>query len=1104
MTSCVFACSLSGLIHRRGLAVLLAVFALIAGIGVQPAYAQRDAGSLRVLALDSSNAAVPGATVTLANTATGVTQNAVSDSEGYASFTPLPPGIYSLLTALDGFRSRQLDAMTIDVNERKFVRVMLEAAGVSEVVQVTASQRTLQTEEGSLGQVIRGAVATELPLAGRRYTELALLVPGATPSTVTIDTRGPGWFLVNGNTQTQNNFMIDGFDNNQGTQNAQSLSSQVVQPNPDAIEQFKVQTNSFSAEFGRSAGAVVNVSIKSGSNTPRGSTWYYNRDAALAATSWNSKTNGLAKNDLKWNQGGATFGFPILRNRFFAFSSYEGFKRHFSTAGVGSVPTAAERNGVFTAAVRDPLTGLPFPNNTIPQNRWDPLAAKILGVYSTPNRDGRVTGTGFVADNYAYQVPGQELTHKGDLRTDFVADTNSRIFVRYSLLQQRIFRDQILSGIAEASSNQGEQYNRNHSVGASWNRILGSKIVNELRVGYNKTDSRFAHATATGMKADEFGFRGLPPEQLTTGGIPLISLTNYTSVGIRNFRPQYQNPTALQVLDTVSMIYGRHSIRAGLEMRRKRNEALDTTRVSPAYTFNGQFTGNSLGDFLLGGASSLSASTVPVLDWRQEAYSAFVQDDYKVTPNLTVNLGVRYEYTTPYSGAGKNTNINFDPATGQLVPVTGDDKYLVDSDRNNFGPRLGVAYQVIPDRLVLRGGFGVFYSLEDPNGSEGMIAFNPTTTINATLQASNATSSATPAVTLSDPFPAGMLSNYVSSTVSVKARDRDQQAATIRQWNLAAELPLPWQSSLEVAYVGNRGSNLQANLPINAVQFGVNGALAANRPYPQWQQIAMIFTAAQSTFDSLQLKFEKRQSRGLYLLASYTLANAQEEVGAFGAGGHTIQNTLRPDFSNLEELLRADRGPNAQTARHRLTLTQVWELPIGRGHAIGGQMSRALDALVGGWQVSSITSWRTGLPVDVTMTASGVDPATGLPYTFLNRNGGGLRPNLTGVDPNGKSDAADDRLRYLDPAAYAVPAVNTPGNAGPTSAWGPEALTTDLSLVKRFRFNRFTADVRAEAFNLFNRTNYNNPNGSYPSATFGAITSAGDPRIVQLALRLGF
>lgn len=1087
--------------HR--IPVLLGLLTILLGAFPAAARAQMDAGSLRVLLLDGSSAVIPGVTVTLTNINTGASSFVVSDTEGYVNFSPLPRGTYTLLAALSGFRSHEMRDITVDVNERKFLRVVLDPAGVAEAIEVSADVPTLQTEEGSLGQVIQGKVAVELPLAGRRYTELALLVPGSTPSLMTLDTRGPGWFLVNGNQQTQNNFMLDGFDNNQGTQNAQSMSSQVVQPNPDAIDQFKVQTNSFSAEFGRSAGAVVNVSIKSGSNAVHGSSWYYNRDASLASISWNALRNNLPKDDLSWHQAGATLGGPLRLNRFFYFGSYEGFRRNFSQSGVVSVPTEEMRAGVFPVRIVDPQNGGDqFAGNTIPSSRWDPLAAKILAAMSLPNRPGRVGTNGLTVENYAYQAPAEENTHKFDFRSDFIGGSANRFFARYSLLQQRIYREQILDGIVEAAGNQGEQFNRNHNVGTSWTRLAGTS-VNELRLGYTNTDASFSHPTATGMKADEFGFRGLPPEQLMTGGIPQIAMSNYQSVGIRNFRPQFQKPKTVQVLDTLSMLFGRHAVRLGVEARMKRNLAIDTERRSPSYSFTGNFTGNSVADFLLGYANSLAASTVPTVDWRQEAFAGFVQDDFKVAPNLTVNIGLRYEYTTPYYGHGRYRNINFEPATGQLFGATDDDKYTVDPDRNNLAPRLGLAWQALPNRLVLRAGYGVFYSLEDMNGSEGMIVFNPPTTINATLTSSGTGPGATPAVRLADPFPAAMLSSYNPSTVSVKGRNRDQQAARIQQWNVAAQLPLGWQSSFEVAYVGNRGANLQVNMPINVVQWGENGSVAANRPYPQWQQVFMWFSAGQSAFDSLQLKYEKRQSGGLYLLASYTLANAQEEVGAWGAGGHGIQETITRDFSNLATLLRADRGPNAQTARHRFTFTQVWEIPVGRGRMFGSEMSPVLDAVVGGWQISSITSVRTGLPVNVSLASSGTDPVTGLAYSFFNRNGGSFRPNATGIDPNGKSSTSD-LAHWLDAAAYAVPPVNTPGNAKPAGAWGPGSWTTDLTLVKRFVLNRLTADVRAEAFNLFNTVNYGNPNTSFPSASFGAITTAGDPRIVQLALRLGF
>jgi hypothetical protein len=1087
----------------RRVTVLLELAVALLIVLPATARAQMDAGALRALITDQSGGVVPGATATLTNVATDVARDVVSDSEGYVAFSPIQRGTYVLRVELQGFRPRELEDITVDVNERKFLRVTLEPAAVSESVEVTDTMPTLQTEEGSLGQVIKGDVATQLPLAGRRYTELALLVPGATPSTMTLDTRGPGWFLVNGNTQTQNNFMLDGFDNNNGTQNAQSLSSQVVQPNPDAIDQFKVQTNSFSAEFGRSAGAVVNVSIKSGSNQPHGSAWYYNRDASLASISWNAEHNNLPKDDLAWNQAGLTFGGPVVKNKLFYFGSYEGFHRSFSQSGVVSVPDATIRTGVFPTTIIDPLTGQPFPDNTIPQDRWDPLAAKILDAWSLPNRDGNTSSTGINTSNYAYQAPGTENTGKVDIRSDFAPSADNRFFVRYSLLRQRIYRDQILDGIVEQAGNQGEQYNLNHNLGLSWNRFFVGRYVNEMRVGYTATNSDFAQPTATGMKADEFGFLGLPPSQLTTGGIPAISINNYSQVGVRNFRPQFQDPRGLQFLDTLSALYGRHSLKMGVEVRRKKDVEQDDERVLPAYSFNGTFTNNALADFMLGYANSYTAVSNTVVDYRQNAYAAFLQDDIKLSPNVTANLGLRYEYTTPMYGHGQYLNINFDPSTGQLYSASDSDPYAQDTDKNNVAPRVGLAWQVKPDLFVLRAGYGIFYSGEEIHGSDDMLPFNPPQLIRAQLNASGTGSTATPAILLSDPFPSTLLSSYDSSTVSVRAHERDWNMPQVQQWNVAFETRFPWESSVEVAYVGNRGSNEIVSLPINAVQWGQNGSVVANRPFPEWQQITMFFTAAQSKYDSLQLKFEKRQSRGLYLLASYTFANALEEGGGWGAGGHTIQDNVRPDYSNLDDVLRSALGPNSQVARHRLTLTEVWQLPIGRGRAIGGNMSPVLDAIVGGWQVSSITSILSGLPVNVTLAGSGTDPATGLPYSFLNRNGGGILPNATGVDPNSNS-STDDLLHWLDPAAYAVQPVNTPGNATPAGAWGPGFWTTDLSLVKRFTFNTFTADLRAEAFNLFNTVNYGQPNGSFGSASFGQITSAGDPRVIQLAVRIGF
>ncbi|MGE3274918.1 MAG: TonB-dependent receptor [Vicinamibacterales bacterium] len=1084
---------------RTALAVCLS---LTVGLGAftAPAAAQADAGGLRVLVTDASEAVVPGATVDVTNVATGDTRTAVSDGTGYAQFTPITRGTYVVRVSLAGFQGVEISNVRVDVGERRFLPVTIEVAQATERVEVVSRDAVIQTEEGSLGQVIKGEVAVELPLAGRRYTELALLVPGTSSSTMTVETRGPGWFLANGNYQTQNNFVLDGFDNNQGTQNAQSMSAQVVQPSPDAIGEFKVQTNSFSAEFGRSAGAVVNVSLKSGTNATRGSAFYYNRDKSLAATSWRANLIDQPKEDLSWHQGGGTAGGPLMPNKAFYFGSYEGFRRNFSNTFLTNVPTSDQRNGVFASTITDPQTGQPFPNNTIPRERWDSLGAKLLDLFPAANLPGRAGSGGRVIENFGVQRPGQEMTHKLDLRTDYVLTGNDRLMARHSFLQQDINRDAIFEGLGDGVGNQGEQFNRNQSIGVSWSRVLGSRMVNEARAGYNRTHSRFAHATANDMTASEFGFAGLPDFMNSTGGLPLIDFSNYNDLGTRNYRPQYQNPVQWQFLDTLTMAMGPHSVRTGAEVRLKHNELVDIVRRTPAYSFNGQVTGNDIADLLLGVPRALSATTLPIVEWEQQAYAAFVQDDWKVRPDLTLNLGLRYEYTTPYYGGGTNKNVNFDFATGELIPATDADRYLMQPDRNNFAPRLGFAWQATPERVVVRGGFGIFYSMEDMRGSEGIIALNPPALIQASLVGSGNSSP----IGLSDPFPSNLLNNYDPSTVSVKAREVDQNAATIQQWNIATEVLLPGDMTMELAYVGNKVGNLLVNVPVNTVDFGEDGSVAANRPYPGWQQIDYNITRGSSSYHGLQAKLEKRMSGGLYALASYTFSHAEDEVGAWGAGGNGVQARISPDLSNVEQALASERGPNGQIPRHRFTLSEVWQLPIGRGRAIGGDMSPLADALIGGWQMSTIWTLRTGLPVNVSLASSGTDPNTGLRYSFLNRNGGSLRPDLVG-DPNANSDAANDRFNYLNPSAYSLQALNTPGNAPRNSAWGPGYFTVDLSLVKRFSFDgQHFADVRVEAFNLFNTTNYKDPNSTWGSSSFGVISDAYDPRIVQLAVRFGF
>jgi len=495
---------------------------------------------------------------------------------------------------------------------------------------------------------------------------------------------------------------------------------------------------------------------------------------------------------------------------------------------------------------------------------------------------------------------------------------------------------------------------------------------------------------------------------------------------------------------------------------------------------------------LLGQVYQFDANTQDVVEQHQKSYAAFFQDDWKLLPNLTLNLGVRYEYTTPYYGTKPNLNINFDLKTGQLLYAKNPTDYLISPDHGNIGPRIGLAWQPLRNRLVIRGGFGMFYSGEDMSGSDVNLPLNPPQLIPVTI----VRVSGKPAPFLvSDAIPASIFENYNSSIISLRAREQDAHSAKIYQFNVAMQFQLPGRATFETAYAGNRAHNLLAEYAANQTPFGLDGSVAKNRPYPEWAQITVGATRAESWYNSLQLKYEKRLTNGLYSLVSYTFASAIDEAGAWGAGNN-------PQY--LDQF-NTDHGPNAQTPRQRLSWSNVSMLPFGRGHRIGAGWNKLTNGVLGGWQLSGITSWRSGLPVNVSLSSSGVNPATNKNYSFLNRNGGNLRPNRIGSDVTTGVDPKVDRLHFLNPAAFAVQTLNTPGNSGRNVAYGPRKFNTDVSLVKRFTVGeRYSMDLRLEGFNVFNNVNFSNPSAGFGSSNFGNITSAGAARVMQAALRVRF
>ncbi|MDP9161859.1 MAG: TonB-dependent receptor, partial [Acidobacteriota bacterium] len=566
-------------------------------------------------------------------------------------------------------------------------------------------------------------------------------------------------------------------------------------------------------------------------------------------------------------------------------------------------------------------------------------------------------------------------------------------------------------------------------------------------------------------------------------------------------RPQFQKPHLYGILDSLSLAEGAHAIHVGFELRAKSDEFIDVQRRTPLYRFRGNFTadpagqissGDSVADLLLGLPDRFTISSSPVVNQLQQIWAGYAQDDWKVTPRLTLNLGLRYEYATPYYGGSPNRNINFNFATGQLVRATGSDKYLVNPDKKDWGPRLGVAYQVVPDRVVLRAGYGLFYNGEDISGSDINLPLNPPQLVAVTLNKQGPN----PPLLLSDPIPNNILTQYDTSTLALRARERNWHTPRVHQFNVTTQFRLPSESAFEISYVGNRGHNLIANFDANQTAFGADPGNPANYPYPNFFQIYTGTTRGKSHYNALELKYEKPFRRGLYLLGSYTYASAIDEAGAWGSDN---QPQIRDCFA-------CERGPMRQVPRHRFTLAGVYEIPFGRGRTLGANINRPLDALFGGWQLSSVVTWRSGLPIDVSLDPSGTDPITGQPISFNNipNDYGDLRPNRVG-NPNTGNSPSSNR-QFLNVSGFALQPVDTPGNSQRNVAHGPRFGTVDLTLVKRFSLTERTKlDIRAEAFNFLNHTNYADPSQTtWGDDGFGVINNAYDPRVVQLAVRVQF
>jgi hypothetical protein len=1086
--------------NRRLAAAALVLVALLVLVP-RAALAQFDTATVLGLIADESGAAVPGATVTLTNKATGISATTVTDENGSFQILNVRIGTYTLKAELQGFTTAVAENVTVTVSARQRVDLTMKVGNIGETVEVVGAARLLESESSDRGQVIGKEQIVNLPLNGRAYADLALLSPGVRKSSIAESRDGS--FNVNGLRSSLNNFILDGVDNNSyGTSN-QGFSNQVVQVSPDAVEEFKVQTNNFSAEYGRAGGAVINASFRSGTNRLHGTAWEFFRDTALNATGFFKPSSGV-KPTLERNQFGGVIGGPIVRDRAFFFVNYEGFRQVQRTLTFSSVPTLDQRQGIIGRPVRNPLTGELYADGVVPASAITPFARQVLDGLPAPTRSG-------TSNNFDTLPRRQDYNDKFDVKVDQQFSPAMNGFIRFSHRKMDNFEPPPIPGETSSPANAYvEVLNQQWAGGVT--RTISTNSLLEARIGVSRTKAgKEAFGTGTANMEEKYGITGLPTDTEFAGGLTQQSVTGWTAWGRQSSNPQFQDPLVVNARFNYSWIRGRHTLKSGYEYQRINTDVDDVHPKYGADTYGGQFsrpTGAAadaptynLADFLVGARSTYELVNPFVFRLRQRMHFGYLQDDWKAAPNLSINLGLRYEYGTP-QWEEDNYLTNFDPATNTLIQARDgsvSDRALVNPDRNNWAPRVGVAYSVTP-RTVLRSAFGTSYIHFNRLGGENLLSFNGPHVVPIAITQQPTQGLCTPTQapttcfrTTQMGYPEGLNvpANFNPLNGRVNHIPPDNRSGNVQNWHVTVQHELLSNLLVDVAYVGNRSNNLVILGDLNQARpnaQGENLSLQARRPIQGYQFIQSAFDGGEASYDALQVKVERRYSRGLYLLNAFTWSRARDN-----ASGHL--ETANGDNSRVNYRdVEAEWGISGYNQPLNNTTTVVWELPFGRDRRYANDLHPVVDGILGGWRLTAINLMASGLPVNLSYSPNATFQVSAAPT---------YRPNLVG-DPYG--DRTIDNYFNRDNVVIPTDSSQPFGNAPRNVARGPAIFLLDLGLHKAFGLGAGTRlEFRIEAFNVLNKTNFGAPNGNRSSADFGTIrTLATPPRQIQLGLKLYF
>ncbi len=1076
---------------------------------IHSAFAQTATGTINVVAEDSTQAVVPKVAVTVANKGTGLTRRGSTGALGEFQATFLPAGEYTISVQANGFKRSTLASFTLQVDQNATVRLTLTPGDVVETIQVTESTPLLEADTSSLGQVIENRKILELPLNGRNPFALGLLAGNTTP-VVGMGTNLP--FIAGGGRFSSNEVLLDGVDNNTTvTSGAIGRSGIAMQPSVDAVQEFKVKTNSFSAEFGHAAGAVISASIKSGSNDFHGTLFEFLRNDKLDANNFFTNAAGLPRAAFRQNQFGGVLGGRIIRNKTFFFGDYQGTRQRTAAASnIGSLPPSSIRGGDLSSLrvpIFDPLARRIGPAGTvvstllpgaiIPQSRINSSSAAVLKLIPDTN----FGAIGAQSRNFFRQVPRGFDQDQWDVRVDHAVTSNHYLFGRVSKSNQTNPQPGTIDGFIGGSNT---LYRDIFQVVLNDTYVFSSTVVNEFRAGYTRHNgSRLVNQVGEGAKFAVDNKVALFPFPVT--GFPSIAFnfsgqstgsTQFDGFGGGSSDLNYEN--RFHFADTISVNRGKHGMKMGADIRRNR---FDTLRGSP---FFGQFifgsifssssdtpgSGAPFADYLMGFPSLIQGTQM--LDWGRQAdlyFGTFFQDDWKLSKRLTLNLGFRYDlYTQPIDIRDRGGLFDIDKARFAVPGKDGYTRGIVDGDHNNFGPRVGFAYQV-KRRLVVRGGYGIFYGLRDQNQEVTQLAGNNPNTPALIAPVVTASSTIAPPYTINTPVRAGPTATTLEAYSAASPLTRtirsqgfhDARFPRLEQYNFSLQFQPSEALLIETSYQGARGRDL-ASLFINVNQvpfeYALNGRnIQSQRPYPMINGVIIpSFSRAKSNYNAFNLRVEKRHRNGLNFLMNYTWQKNMEEGGsgpsAFTQNGGT---SISLDTYNLSR----ETGLAPIDVAHIFNVSYGYELPWGPGKRwLNG--NRMVGKVVGGWQVNGITTMRGGFPTDIRTNR--------LPPIFNTFN---VPDRVKGEPIQVKSGRGPDS--FFNPAAFRVPGTTPSTTGAPIQLYGdsarrvargPGSVNFDFSLFKQVSFSeRIRLQFRAEAFNLTNTPTFSLASSNSPPMT---------------------